>query len=103
MGHGIADDVYQRIRNLLDDIVVEFRRCSTEEQFYFLPRHLGRVAYCSRQPPVEIPDWHHTSLCNLILKVVCKLCELVDIRFDAAHKATQLSEHFIHVSGYFGQ
>src|SRR5215831_17192140 len=88
--HGIADQMDQRVRNLLNDVVVEFGFASEKLKFDQLAGGLGGVANRARQPRIEGANGQHAGGGNFVLQVMRKLGEFVDVAFDAADEAAEL-------------
>src|SRR5947209_18749034 len=58
MSHGIAYQVNERIRNLLDDVVIEFRLRTGEREFNSLVYGFGGIAHGAREARLKIADGH---------------------------------------------
>ena len=102
VGDGVADQVHERIGNLLDDVVVELGFVADEVEFDLLAGGLGGVANGARQAGIESADGHHARGGEFVLQVVRELGEFVDVAFDAADVAFELRQHFVDVGGNFG-
>ena len=86
MRHGVANQMNQRVGNMLNDVVVEFGFGAFKQKFHGLPGGFGGIANGSGKPRVKIADRHHAGGSNFVLQVVREFCELVDIGIDAAHE-----------------
>ena len=94
---GVTDEMSERIRNLLNDVVVEFGFASREFEFDFLVGRFGSVPHGARQARIQRPDGHHARGGDLILQVMRKFAELVNVTLDAPDESPELREHFVHV------
>ena len=100
---GVANQVNQRIGDLLHDVVVEPGVFSDEFQIHGLAANFGGVARRARETRVQIADRHHARFRDLILQMVSELGEFIDVPAHAADKSTELRKHFRNVGGNFGQ
>src|SRR5215472_6842318 len=99
---GIADEVNERIGDLLDDVVVEFGIAAGEVEFDELLRRFGGIANRAREQGIERADGHHTGGGDFVLQMVRELGEFVDVAFDAVNVVFQLCEDFVDIGGNFG-
>src|SRR5215472_6531459 len=90
---GIADEMNERIGDLLDDVVVEFDE---------LLRGFGGIANGAREQGIERSDGHHAGGGDFVLQMVCEFGEFVDVAFDAVNVVFQLREDFVDIGGNFG-
>src|SRR5215831_32101 len=100
--NGVADEMYERIGNLLNDVVVKLGFAAEKIEFDKLAGRLCGVANGAGKTRVESADWHHARSGNFVLQVVRELCKFVDIAFNSANETAKLREHFVDVSGDFG-
>src|SRR5260370_39733715 len=59
MRDGIAHQVYERIGDLLDDVVVQLGFAAGEVEFDLLGGGSGSVAPGARKPGIKRANWHH--------------------------------------------
>ena len=99
----VADEVNQRIGDVLNNIVVEFGVRAFEGQLDRLASGFGGVAHRARKAGIEISDRHHARGGDFVLQVVSELGEFVDVRIHAAHEAFELGQDNVHVRGNFSE
>ena len=102
MRDGIANEVHERIGNLLNDVVVELGLVADEIEIDLFAGRNGGVANRARQARIEGADGHHAGGGEFVLQVVRELGEFVDVAFDASDVALELREDFVDVGGNFG-
>ena len=95
--HRVANQVNQRIGNLLDDIVVKFGLGPGKGKLHLLAAGFGGVAGRARKPCIQIADGNHARPGNLILQTAGKLGEAVDIAIHAAREPVNLHQHLADV------
>src|SRR5262249_43510673 len=90
VGDGVAHQVDEWVRNLLDDAVVEFGLAAGKVEFNLFSSGFRSITNSARKARSESSDGHHASGGEFILKVMSELCELVDVAFDAADESGEL-------------
>ena len=98
--HGVAHQVYQRVADLLNDAVVQFRIAARQVHFDLFAGGFGRIAHRAGQPRIQRADRHHSRGRDLVLQAMRQLCEFVDVTLDAPHKAFELHQDFFHIGRY---
>ena len=76
----------QRIGDLLNDVVIQFRFAPASEVHVFIGRLSPRRVRCAKSR-IEIADRHHARRGNFVLQVVRELGEFVDVGFYAADES----------------
>ena len=101
MRNGIANQVDERIGNLLNDVVVELGFAAGEVEFDLFSGGVRSVANGTREARVKRADGHHAGGSEFVLKVMSELGEFVDVTFDAIDVALELGQDFVDVGGDF--
>src|SRR6185437_15996843 len=101
--HSVAHQMDQRVRNLLDDVVIEFCFSALQLEFCAFPGSFGGIAHRSRKTSVQIPNRHHARLRDFILQAMRQLGELVNIGINTPDKPPKLRQDFADVGGNFRQ
>src|ERR1700733_3047587 len=103
MCDGVSHQMNQRIRDLLDNIIVELCFSAFFNQFHWLAANFRGVARGSREARVQIADGHHARLREPVLQMMRKLGELVDVHANASDKSAELGNNFGNVRGNFSE
>src|SRR6266853_1168068 len=103
VGDGIANEVNQRIGDLLHDVVVQPRVCSDQLKIDRLAADFCGVARGARKSRIEVADRDHARLRDLVLQVVRELGELINIAAHASYESSELGKHFGNIGGNLGQ
>ena len=82
--------MYERIGNLLNDIVVKLGFTSGQIQLNVLAGRSCCIAYGARESRVQRTNRDHARRGNLVLQVMRQFGEFVDVAFDTADKPFQL-------------
>ena len=101
VSNGIPDQVDEGIRNLLNDVVVQFGFAARKVEFDLLAGGFRGVTNGARQSRIQRANGHHARSGDFVLQMVSEFGEFVDIAFDAPDEAAHLGEDFVYVSGNF--
>ena len=95
----IPDQVNEGIRNLLNDVVVQFGFAAGKVEFHLLAGGFRGVTNGARQSRIQRANGHHARSGDFVLQMVSEFGEFVDIAFDAPDEAAHLREDFVYVGG----
>ena len=101
--HRVANQVQQRIGDLLNNVVVEFGVVAFQLQVDQLVRSLRRVAGRASDARIKVADRHHARLRDFILQTMRKLGELINVAINPTHKSIELAENLGDVGRDFRQ
>ena len=99
VSNGIPDQVDEGIRNLLNDVVVQFGFAAGKVEFHLLAGGFRGVTNGARQSRIQRANGHHARSGDFVLQMVSEFGEFVDIAFDAPDEAAHLREDFVYVGG----
>src|SRR5438445_13240700 len=99
VSNGIPDQVDEGIRNLLNDVVVQFGFAAGKVEFHLLAGGFRGVTNGARQSRIQRANGHHARSGNFVLQMVSEFGEFVDIAFDAPDEAAHRGAAFVYVSG----
>src|SRR5260370_21204950 len=99
VGDGVANEMYKRIGNLLNDVVVELGFVSGEVQLDELAGRSGGLAHGALQAPIQRAYGHHAPLREFVLKVIPEPGALVHVALDAASSRFRFGQSILDARG----